>query len=491
MTARADLSTLEASGLIEIAALQPELEYLFRHALVQDAAYASLLKQDRRLLHRAAGETILALHPERAREFAGVIAMHFEQAAEMARAAEHLAIAGEHALERFANKEASRFFTRAVALAGDAQAGLRLRSAIGAARAGWTFNEPGPDIELLERTLETSDGAEPRLVTEAYYWVAFLRRQRGEVPESSPELLVAMERGARMDTGLSDPTVGALPKAFMGSIAAFTGHLREGAREMLEALDAVEAEADPLSASMVANFLAITYARLGDFTRADDMLARSAKIAGAGDAIASVDVHIAASAIDLERGEPDKASATALRCAVNAEELGAFACVVASNVMYGAASLAQDDAGAAKGPLERGSELCLVTNMAPMRTLILGLLGSVRARLGDLPGGVAGWTAALSDARAMGDLYGEAQTLWGRARTFALRAAPDWPAALADLDRAIELFEAMETRPSLARALHDRAQALRALGRAEEADDVDQRSHALARELGLKDLTEA
>lgn len=127
MTARADLSTLEASGLIEIAALQPELEYLFRHALVQDAAYASLLKQDRRLLHRAAGETILALHPERAREFAGVIAMHFEQAAEMARAAEHLAIAGEHALERFANKEASRFFTRAVALAGDAQAGLRLR----------------------------------------------------------------------------------------------------------------------------------------------------------------------------------------------------------------------------------------------------------------------------------------------------------------------------------------------------------------------------
>ena len=57
MTARSDLGTLEASGLIEIAALQPELEYLFRHALVQDAAYASLLKQERRTLHRAAAET--------------------------------------------------------------------------------------------------------------------------------------------------------------------------------------------------------------------------------------------------------------------------------------------------------------------------------------------------------------------------------------------------------------------------------------------------
>ena len=92
MNARADLGTLEASGLIEIAALQPELEYLFRHALVQEAAYTSLLKQDRRSLHRAAAEIILALHPDRARELAGVIGMHFEQAGDnepRGRAARH------------------------------------------------------------------------------------------------------------------------------------------------------------------------------------------------------------------------------------------------------------------------------------------------------------------------------------------------------------------------------------------------------------------
>ncbi|TME86455.1 MAG: hypothetical protein E6I44_13285, partial [Chloroflexi bacterium] len=68
MTVQAELGTLEASGLVEIAALQPELEYLFRHALVQDAAYGSLLKQDRRTLHRAAAETLLALYPERKSE---------------------------------------------------------------------------------------------------------------------------------------------------------------------------------------------------------------------------------------------------------------------------------------------------------------------------------------------------------------------------------------------------------------------------------------
>src|SRR5207249_4838853 len=99
MSARAELGTLEASGLIQIVALQPELEYLFRHALVQEAAYSSLLKQDRRKLHRAAAETILSLHPERERELAGVIAMHFEQAGDGALAAQHLVVAGEHAVE--------------------------------------------------------------------------------------------------------------------------------------------------------------------------------------------------------------------------------------------------------------------------------------------------------------------------------------------------------------------------------------------------------
>lgn len=488
MTARAELGTLEASGLIAIAALQPELEYLFRHALVQEAAYGSLLKQDRRMLHRAAAETLLSLYGQRQDELAAVIAMHFERAGDAVRATQYLVVAGEHALERFANREALAFFTRAAALADDSQLDLRLRAAIGAAKAGWASTEATTVIERLERALAGAHQADRRFLAEAYFWVAFLRRQRGEVPESSPALKDALERGAKISEELGDPNVGALPKAFMGSYIAFTGHLREGARAMSESLDAVEAKADPLSTAMVSDFLAMTYARLGEFAAAEDTLARSKRLAGHGDAISRVDVMIAESAIRLERGDLDEASAQAAQCARQSEELGALGCVVASNVMYGAARLALDDARTAKAPLERGNELALVTNMAPMRTLTQGLLGSVRARLGDLPGGVAGWNEALASARAMNDRYGEAQTLWGRARTYARQETPDWPAAVHDLDRAVELFEAMETRPSLARALRDRAQALRALGRGDEADDADRRSQELSRQLGLKDL---
>ena len=487
MTARAELTTLEASGLIEIAALQPELEYLFRHALVREAAYATLLKQDRRALHRAAAESILSLYNERERELAGVIAMHFELAGETARAAQHFVIAGEHARERFANKEAVAFFSRAAALADESQIDLRLQAAIGAAAAGLILSDIGPDIDRLEKALTDADRADQRLVTQAYFWVAFLRGRRGEVVESSPALREALERAEAHVEALNDPSAAALPKALMGSSLAFTGHLREGARQMRDSLDTIEAKGDPLSAAMVADLLALAYARLGDFAAAEETHARAKRLAGGGDAIARIDEEIAAAAIHLERGELEQASAKALQCATRAEGLGAYVCELSSDVMFGAASLALEDALAAKGPLERGSELALVTKLPPLQTLIQGLLGSARAQLGDLPAGVAAWDEALASARAMNDRYGEAITLWGRARSYVRQPTPDWIAALSDLDRAIELFEAMEARPSLARALYDRAQALRGLGRVDQAADADSRARELGRELGLRD----
>lgn len=486
MSARAELGTLEASGLIEIAALQPELEYLFRHALVQEAAYGSLLKQDRRALHRAAADAIIAAYPQRQAELAGIVAMHLEQAGESGRAAEVLITAGKHALERFANVEAVSFFTRAGALADPSQVDVRLQSAIGIAEAGWTINPPGDDIERLEGVLAGADDADQVHVAEAYFWIAFLRRQRGETVETSPDLVRALERGAAIGKTLGDPAAAAVPRALLGSFIAFTGGMREGAAQMREALDAIEKRGDAVSVAMVSDFLALTYSRMGEFAAAQETIDRAYRHAGdGGDAIALVDVDIARTALDLERGNAELARVMAQQCAERAEGLGAYACVVASNVMFGAASLAREDASGAKGPLERGSELSMVTNMAAMRTLIHGLLGSARALLGDLPGGVADWDRALANARVMGDRYGEAQTLWGRGRTFARNK--EWSTALPDLDRAVTLFEEMEARPALARALHDRAEVLSGLDRTTESAADHGRSLALARELGLRD----
>jgi tetratricopeptide (TPR) repeat protein len=488
VSARQELGRLESSGLIQIAALQPELEYLFRHALVQEAAYASLLKQDRRSLHRAAAEAILTLHPEREREFAGVLAMHFEAAGDNGRAASYFVMAGDHALERFANRESIASYVRALALADDSVPDVRLRAAIGAAKGSWSFATTGHEVEDLEAAVAAAGpDTDKRLLGDAYFWIAYMREQRGEVPETSPALKDAMAKSLEIGSSLNDPRATALPRAMLGAGAAFTGHLRRGAEEMRAALADMDEHAEPTSTAMISDFLAMSLARLGDFDGAQAVLDKGKALADHADDISRVDIDIGQAVIDLERGNFDKAAKQALECSIRADGLGAYACVVAANVMYGAATLGKDDAAAAKPPLERGDELAAVTNMAPFRTLTKGFLASSVAQLGDISLGIAGWNEALANARGMHDRYGEARVLWARGHSQLLQTPPDCEAALADFEASAKLFEEMEARPTLARVLIDQAKALSNLGRAAEAAQVESRALALGRELGLKD----
>src|SRR5438094_277277 len=166
--------------------------------------------------------------------------------------------------------------------------------------------------------------------------------------------------------------------------------------------------------------------------RAPTPAARARQAAARADEMSRVDIDITQAAINYGRGELDRAAQQAFQCSARAEGLGAYACVVAANVMFGSATMAKNDASSAKLPLERGDELAMVTNMAPFRTLTKGLLASSYAQLGDLPTGVAGWNEALGAARGMNDRYGEARVLWARGRSYALQSPADWSAALAD-----------------------------------------------------------
>jgi tetratricopeptide (TPR) repeat protein len=119
MNLTAHLSTLESSGLILLARVQPELEYLFRHALIHDAAYSSLVRRDRRQLHRAAGEALEALAgaaPD-SPEWAPALAHHFDEAGDQPRALRYHTLAGRAAARAYANMEAHEHFSRAIELA--------------------------------------------------------------------------------------------------------------------------------------------------------------------------------------------------------------------------------------------------------------------------------------------------------------------------------------------------------------------------------------
>jgi tetratricopeptide (TPR) repeat protein len=108
------LNTLESSGLIRLLRARPELEYLFRHALAQDAAYNSLLRQDRKHLHLAVAESLESLYPEQTNEMSATLAYHFERAELRDRAIHYLKRAGDRARAAYANQEALDFYRRAI-----------------------------------------------------------------------------------------------------------------------------------------------------------------------------------------------------------------------------------------------------------------------------------------------------------------------------------------------------------------------------------------
>jgi serine phosphatase RsbU (regulator of sigma subunit) len=116
MTLLSNLSTLESAGLIQVAKVEPDLEYLFRHSLVQDAAYTSLLENDRKRLHQAVGNAIEKLYPERKGELAAILAHHFKEAGEGERALDYFIKAGDEALKVFANLEAEYQYKSALEL---------------------------------------------------------------------------------------------------------------------------------------------------------------------------------------------------------------------------------------------------------------------------------------------------------------------------------------------------------------------------------------
>ncbi len=109
------LSDLQRSELIREAAREPELEYAFRHALTQEAAYSSILRKERRLYHLRVGEAIERLFPERRSDLAPLLAHHFFEAAD-GRALQYAALAGDQAFRMYAIESAIQHYRRALEL---------------------------------------------------------------------------------------------------------------------------------------------------------------------------------------------------------------------------------------------------------------------------------------------------------------------------------------------------------------------------------------
>jgi tetratricopeptide (TPR) repeat protein len=101
-------------NMIVQVARHPELEYIFRQTLVHESAYKTILRRQRRQYHRQVGMAIELLFPEQLDELAIVLAHHFTEAGDDARALTYNSQAADAAYRLYANTEAVAHYSRAL-----------------------------------------------------------------------------------------------------------------------------------------------------------------------------------------------------------------------------------------------------------------------------------------------------------------------------------------------------------------------------------------
>ena len=169
LTLSAALAQLEEAELLVRRGTPPEATYSFKHALVQEAAYESLLKSRRQLLHQHIGDVLRDKFPVIAETEPEVLAFHFTEAGLNGTALEWWRKAGQQALRRSAYTEAIAHLGKAVAIADALPVG------------------PGRTMNRLQLQ------------------IAYGRALRGSLGHSAPETVAAWKRARQFAADINDP----------------------------------------------------------------------------------------------------------------------------------------------------------------------------------------------------------------------------------------------------------------------------------------------
>jgi class 3 adenylate cyclase/predicted ATPase len=241
------LDRLITAGLLFRQGVPPHASYLFKHALVQDAAYGTLLREPRRALHARIAETLESRFAEIAESRPELLARHCTEAGLIEKAASLWGKAGQRSLERSALVEAVAQLTRALEQIWDLPAtpALRreqIRFQVGLSNAlMYTKGFAAPETKAsLDRARSFIDQAEALgeppedqllLLSVLYgFWVADRTAFNGDVVlELAAQFLTLAEKH-----GTTAPLM--IGHRLMGVSLMLTGNIAQGRRHLDEAV---------------------------------------------------------------------------------------------------------------------------------------------------------------------------------------------------------------------------------------------------------------
>jgi len=113
------LNGLERIDLIRTRSVQPDLEYVFKHALTHEVVYNGLLKKERQVLHERIALVMEQSFCDRLSGLYETLAFHFKEGQSLHKAVDYLVKSGEKSLKRYAVEESHQYFKEAFDLLAD------------------------------------------------------------------------------------------------------------------------------------------------------------------------------------------------------------------------------------------------------------------------------------------------------------------------------------------------------------------------------------
>ena len=285
------LDRLADADLLITASAGPQANYRFKHALIQDAAYDSLLKSRRQALHRRAAE-ILRNQQERAVAEPEVIAHHFTEAGLDDLAIEWWGKAGDQALRRSAFQEAIAHLGKAIEMtdkatgaasrpnAGDTTASRqRVKLQVDYSEAimyykGFSAEETRVAwARAAELAADRDDFSERSAVRHAQWTLAIVRGELRAAQELASTFLCEAEEAGR-------PVEAGVARRSLGVICYYSGDFLNARIHCERALDACRHERDfearkrfsDDTGAVAMSILAITSWQLGEVERASELI---------------------------------------------------------------------------------------------------------------------------------------------------------------------------------------------------------------------------
>jgi len=452
------LSELEHAKLVFRRGEAPEAVYSFKHALVRDAAYESLLKSRRQVLHGRIAETLRNKFPTIADTEPEVIAHHLTHAGLAEAAVEWWGKAGERAMEGSAYMEAIAHFEKGIGLVkglADEPAQrllrLRLQTAYGYALLHARGQTSPRTIAAFARARELADGVEDiKERASAYYglWAGSLLR--ADLPPMREVADVFLREAQRLsespETGVAHRVFG-ITCWFQGDYVSARVHLEQAVAAYDHGRDCHLASRFGYDPGIVAMFfLGLVLWALGEVDRAARFAEEALSLAVRSDTVPTVAcAHCYTCIFAAIRHKSHRATehASALLTLAREHELPTW--LMHGTFLHGWARCCSSDPEAGT-EMREGLALARKSEIGLWLSLYGTLVAEVEAEAGLVEAGLATLDAQLLEVEQTEERWFVAEMHRVRGELLLKVQPPDVAAAESAFLRAIEIARSQQAR---------------------------------------------